>query len=86
VYVDYLQNIEGKSLATAHSARANEFAGVSTPLAWEEIYQGIAPQDFTIRNAPARFEKLGNLWADVIDGASVDIDAVLTRLAKFADL
>ena len=86
VYVDYLQNIEGKSLATAYSARANEFAGVSTPLAWDEIYQGIAPQDFTIRNAPARFEKLGDLWADVIGGATVDIDAVLTRLAKFTDL
>jgi bifunctional non-homologous end joining protein LigD len=86
VYVDYLQNIEGKSLATAYSVRANEFAGVSTPLAWDEIYQGIAPQDFTIRNAAARFEKRGDLWAEVIDGTTVDIDAVLTRLAKFADL
>ena len=32
VYVDYLQNIEGKTLASAYSARASEFAGVSTPL------------------------------------------------------
>jgi bifunctional non-homologous end joining protein LigD len=86
VYVDYLQNIEGKSLATAYSARANEFAGVSTPLMWEEIYDGLAPQDFTLRTAFARFEKVGDLWADVIGGTSVDLDAVLTRLAKFADL
>ena len=34
VYVDYLQNIEGKTLACAYSARASEFAGASTPLTW----------------------------------------------------
>ena len=32
VYVDYLQNIQGKTLACAYSARASAFAGVSTPL------------------------------------------------------
>src|SRR5262249_34051041 len=29
VYVDYLQNILGKTLATAYSARASDYAGVS---------------------------------------------------------
>ncbi len=37
VYVDYLQNIPGKTLACAYSARASAFAGVSTPLTWDEI-------------------------------------------------
>ena len=32
VYVDFLQNILGKTLATAYSARASSYAGVSTPL------------------------------------------------------
>ncbi len=31
VYIDYLQNIYGKTLATAYSARASTFAGVSDP-------------------------------------------------------
>jgi bifunctional non-homologous end joining protein LigD len=84
VYVDYLQNIEGKTLATAYSARASEFAGVSTPLTWDEVHQGVAPQDFTLRNAIQRFERVGDLWADVVSGTSVDIEAVLSRLAKFA--
>jgi bifunctional non-homologous end joining protein LigD len=84
VYVDYLQNIEGKTLATAYSARASEFAGVSTPLTWDEVYDGLAPQDFTLRTAIARFEQTGDLWSDVISGTSVDLGAVLTRLAKFA--
>jgi bifunctional non-homologous end joining protein LigD len=84
VYIDCLQNILGKTLATAYSARASEFAGVSTPLTWDEIYDGLAPQDFTLRTAIARFEQTGDLWSDVISGTSVDLDAVLTRLSKFA--
>src|SRR5262249_37237668 len=32
VYVDYLQNILGKTLACAYSVRATDYAGVSTPL------------------------------------------------------
>ncbi len=55
VYVDYLQNIPGKTLATAYSARASEFAGVSTPLTWEELDEPIDPHDFTIVSAPKRF-------------------------------
>ena len=54
VYVDYLQNIEGKSLACAYSARASEFAGASTPLTWKEIDEGVDPRDFTIRTLPDR--------------------------------
>jgi bifunctional non-homologous end joining protein LigD len=84
VYVDYLQNIEGKTLATAYSARASEFAGVSTPLTWEEVHDGIAPQDFTLRTAPARFERVGDLWSTVVSGTSVDLESVLARLAKFS--
>ena len=37
VYVDFLQNILGKTLAIAYSARASDYAGVSTPLTWKEV-------------------------------------------------
>ena len=40
VYIDYLQNIHGKTLACAYSARASPFAGVSTPLTWDEVHEG----------------------------------------------
>ena len=52
-----LQNILGKTLATAYSARASSFAGVSTPLDWEELDEAIDPRDFTITTAPARFAR-----------------------------
>ena len=82
VYIDYLLNIEGKSLACAYSARASEFAGASTPLTWEELDEDFDPADFTIRNAPARFAKMGDLWRPVVAGPPVDLHAVLERLAS----
>jgi bifunctional non-homologous end joining protein LigD len=79
VYVDYLQNILGKTLATAYSARATEFAGVSTPLHWKEVKPGLDPRDFTIRTAPARFREAGDLWARLRTGKPVDLGAVLEQ-------
>jgi bifunctional non-homologous end joining protein LigD len=77
VYVDYLQNILGKTLATAYSARASDYAGVSTPLTWKEIARGIDPRDFTIRTAPDRFNEVGDLWKGFRTSRPVDIQALL---------
>lgn len=76
VYVDYLQNIQGKTLAAAYSARASDFAGVSTPLEWKEIDEGVDPRDFTIRSAPERFARVGDLWGALRSGPTVDLQAV----------
>jgi bifunctional non-homologous end joining protein LigD len=82
VYIDFLQNILGKTLATAYSARASDFAGVSTPLTWKEIDGTLDPSDFTIRNATARFRKTGDLWEGLRTSKPVDLEAVLRRYAK----
>jgi bifunctional non-homologous end joining protein LigD len=79
VYVDYLQNIEGKTLATAYSARGSAFAGVSTPLAWDEVTRGLRPEDFTIETAPARFAERGDLWAPLHGRHRLDLRAALER-------
>lgn len=79
VYVDYLQNILGKTLASAYSARASEYAGVSTPLTWAEIDAGVDRQDFTIRTVPNRLAQVGDLWATLRKVKGVD----LTRAAKY---
>jgi bifunctional non-homologous end joining protein LigD len=81
VYVDCLQNILGKTLATAYSARASDYAGVSTPLTWREIDEGVDPRDFTIQTAPARFEAVGDLWAPLRKSKGVD----LSRAARYAE-
>jgi len=73
VYVDYLQNIQGKTLATAYSARSSDYAGVSTPLTWKEIHEGIRREDFTIATTPARFRAVGDLWSAVRKSKGLDL-------------
>ena len=77
VYVDYLQNVHGKTLASVYSARANDFAGVSTPITWEEIDEGLKPQDFTIRTIAERLEAEGDAWAPLRRSKGADLRAVM---------
>ena len=81
VYVDYLQNIQVKTLATAYSARASDYAGVSTPLTWKEIHEGVRREDFTIATTPARFRAVGDLWAAVRKSKGINLSK-LERYTK----
>ncbi|MSO55520.1 MAG: hypothetical protein EXQ55_01140 [Acidobacteria bacterium] len=81
VYVNYLQNIEGKSLACACSARASAFAGAATPLTWTEIDEGVNPQDFTILTLPDRLAEVGDLWQPLLASKGVDLRKLSTALS-----
>ena len=84
VYIDYLQNIYGKTLAAAYSARASPFAGVSTPLTWAEVHDGLktglSPRGFTLENIFDRLAEVGDLWAELRAGAPADLRAALAGL------
>jgi bifunctional non-homologous end joining protein LigD len=82
VYVDYLQNIEGKTLACAYSARASQFAGVSTPLHWQELDEDVRPEDFTLDGVETRFAQVGDLWNPVLQGPPADLHTVLDKLSS----
>jgi bifunctional non-homologous end joining protein LigD len=81
VYVDYLQNILGKTLATAYSARASNYAGVSAPLTWKEVDAGVRREDFNLKTMPARIRDVGDLWAGLRKGKGID----LSRVARYAE-
>ncbi len=63
VYVDWMQNARGKSLAAVFTARAKPKATVSMPLTWKQIEQGVKISDFTVKNVPALLKKT-DAWSD----------------------
>ncbi len=81
VYIDCLQNILGKTLATAYSARASDYAGVSTPVTWQEIDAGFDRKAFTIETVPARVQKVGDLWAALRKSRGID----LARVTRYTE-
>jgi bifunctional non-homologous end joining protein LigD len=83
IYIDCLQNIMGKTLATAYSARASEYAGVSTPLSWKEVDAGVTREAFTIETVPARLREVGDLWKALRTSKGADLSCV-ERYAKRA--
>src|SRR5918994_4772441 len=64
VYVDWMQNARGKSLASVFTARAKPGATVSMPLTWKQVEKGVKISDFTIQNVPQLVRKNGDAWRD----------------------
>lgn len=79
IYIDYLQNRKGQTLASAYSVRPKPGATVSAPLRWEEVKSGLHPSQFTIKNISQRVEKEGDLFKGVL-GKGIDITKCLKNL------
>jgi bifunctional non-homologous end joining protein LigD len=79
IYVDYLQNRRGQTLATAYSLRPKPGATVSTPLEWKEVKPGLHPSQFNIHNILSRVKKKGDLFSEVL-GKGIDLNKVLKLL------
>ncbi|KMQ62713.1 ATP-dependent DNA ligase [Chryseobacterium sp. BLS98] len=79
IYLDYLQNRTGQTLASAYSLRPKEGASVSMPLEWEELKPGLKPTEFTIDNALERIKEKGDLFKPVL-GKGIDMMKVLELL------
>lgn len=80
VYVDALQNGQGKLVAAPFCVRAQPTAPVSMPLRWDELVPGLTPRSFTINNAIAHLEKHGDPMREVLT-LKVDLTAALGKLA-----
>ncbi len=50
VFIDYFRNDRGSTAVAAYSTRASPRAAVSTPLAWEELSEGLRSDHFTVDN------------------------------------
>jgi bifunctional non-homologous end joining protein LigD len=67
VYVDFLQNAHGKSVASAYSAREHAGATVSAPLDWREVKACRDMAAFDIHSMPARLSRRGDLFKGVLN-------------------
>jgi len=82
VYLDFLQNGKGKTMACAYSLRPREGATASTPLEWEELDdKKFDLKNYNIKTLPERVKEKGDLWADFFDNA-LDLEAVLNKLSE----
>lgn len=65
IYIDHLQNIRGKTLASVYSVRPHPGAPVSTPVTWDELPR-TDPRDFNLRTVPDRLLRAGDLFRPVL--------------------
>lgn len=77
VYVDFLQNVYGKTMAFPYSVRPLPGAPVSTPLTWEELLSpSLSPKHFNIETVPARLRQKGDPYEGML-GKTQRLDALL---------
>ncbi|CAH0142822.1 Bifunctional non-homologous end joining protein LigD [Peribacillus sp. Bi96] len=64
LYLDFVQHSEGKTIIVPYSPRGNSFAGVATPLFWEEVEENLQLKDFTVDTVPNRIKRDGCPFLD----------------------
>ncbi|MGO4912878.1 DNA ligase D [Leeuwenhoekiella sp. W20_SRS_FM14] len=81
IYLDYLQNRKGQTLAAPYCVRPKVGATVSTPLAWEEVKTGLSIEEFNMKSVINRFSEKGDLFMGVLK-AGIDMNLALSNLDK----
>ena len=85
IFIDHNMNRQGANISAAYSVRPEPGAPVSTPLTWDEVFEGgFQPRDFRIDNIWERVERVGDLFASVRTEA-VDLSAALDALGVRAE-
>ena len=81
IYLDYLQNREGQTVASVYSARPKPSATVSMPLEWSELTNDLSIKDFTIKNSLSRIENKGDLFMPVLK-KGISIEKAIEKLER----
>ncbi|MBC7418319.1 MAG: DNA ligase D [Pedobacter sp.] len=82
MYLDFLQNRPGATIAGPYSLRPKPGATVSMPLDWSEVKSGLKMKDFTIFNAIERLKKKGDIFQGVL-GKAIDLEKAIKKAKKF---
>jgi len=83
VYIDFLQNRRGQTIASPYSVRPRALATGSTPLNWNEVNHQLSPEMFTIKNIEQRLRKTGDLWQPVLE-LNISLSNALKAIEKLS--
>ena len=78
MYLDFLQNRPGATIAGPYSLRPKVGATVSMPLHWDEVKPGLKMKDFNIFNAIDRLKAEGDLFKGVL-GKGIDLKKAINK-------
>jgi len=77
MYLDFLQNRPGATIAGPYALRPKIGATVSMPLHWDEVKPGLKMNDFNIFNAIDRLKVEGDLFKGVL-GKGIDLKKAIS--------
>jgi bifunctional non-homologous end joining protein LigD len=78
MYLDFLQNRPGATIAGPYSLRPKVGATVSMPLTWDEVKPGLTMKHFTIFNTIDRLKETGDLFKGVL-GKGIDLEKTIQK-------
>jgi bifunctional non-homologous end joining protein LigD len=86
IFIDYLRNRRGATSVASYSTRARPGAPVATPLAWEELPDLVASDQWTLHSVLRRLESLRSPPWDKFESLrqslTQEAQAVAARLAR----
>ncbi|KGK29457.1 DNA ligase D [Cellulophaga sp. E6(2014)] len=80
IYLDYLQNRRGHTIAAVHSVRPISNAPISAPIHWDELDERIDSRTFLMKEYLKRLEKHGDLFKD-LNTKDTDIVKILNSIS-----
>jgi bifunctional non-homologous end joining protein LigD len=78
MYLDFLQNRPGATIAGPYSLRPKPGATVSMPLDWDEVKPGLTMRHFTIFNSIDRLKSTSDLFKGVL-GKGIDLKKTIEK-------
>jgi bifunctional non-homologous end joining protein LigD len=81
VLIDTGQTGPSRTIVCPYSVRATPEATVSTPLAWDEVFDDLGPSRYTMSTVPKRLAKTGDPMGKMLS-AKPDVAAAITKLAS----
>lgn len=65
IYIDYLQNRRGQTIAAPYSVRPKPNATVSYPLTWEQLNDDLDMKDYHLKNVPDLIKEREDKWQNI---------------------